>query len=160
MEKGNYRRSLDLAQPVLAVFRQSPDGLFVLATDFLKTGNRPAAAALAKDWQRLADVPQDWSVKFGLLLAKEGVVAESIDILEHAKLTGPPSYELFFNLAGAHLLNNDPVRALEAYDAALSLKPDSVATLQQAAGIAEAARRAGAIALLLDAGPEDRTERS
>jgi hypothetical protein len=39
---------LDLAQPVLAVFKQSPDGLFVLATDFLKTGNRAAAAAFVK----------------------------------------------------------------------------------------------------------------
>ena len=31
-EKGNYRRSLELAAPGLPAFKQSPDGLFVLAT--------------------------------------------------------------------------------------------------------------------------------
>jgi tetratricopeptide (TPR) repeat protein len=136
-EKGNYRRSLDLAQPVLAAFKQSPDGLFVLVTDFLKTGDRVAAAELVKDWTRLADIPQAWSVKFALLLVKEGVVPEAIDILERAKQTSPPSYEVAFNLGGAYLLNADPARALEAYDLALSLNPDSVPALRQAAGIAE-----------------------
>ncbi len=48
-----------------------------------------------------------------------------------------PSYELAFNLAGAYLLKNDPARALEHYDAALALKPDSVPALRQAAAVAE-----------------------
>jgi hypothetical protein len=39
---------LDLAQPVLAIFEQSSDGLSVLAADFLKAGNRAAAAAFVK----------------------------------------------------------------------------------------------------------------
>jgi tetratricopeptide (TPR) repeat protein len=136
-QKGNYRRSLDIAQPVLADFKQSPDGLFLLATDFLKTGNRVAAAALVQDWTRLADVPQVWSIKFALLLVKEGALAEGIDLLEHVRQTGAPSYELAFNLGGAYLLNDDPARALEAYDMALSVQPDSIAALRQAAGIAE-----------------------
>jgi tetratricopeptide (TPR) repeat protein len=136
-ERGNYQRSLDLAEPVLAVFKQSPDGLFVLATDFLKTGDRQAAVALVKDWTRLAGVPQEWSIKFALLLAKEGVVTGAIDILERVKQTSPPSYELAFNLGGIHLLGGDPARALEAYDVALSLEPNSVPALRQAAATAE-----------------------
>jgi tetratricopeptide (TPR) repeat protein len=136
-ERGNYRRSLDLAQPVLAVFKQSPEALFVLATDFLKTGDRQAGVALVNDWTRLAGVPPEWSIKFALLLAKEGAVTGAIDILERVKQTSPPSYELAFNLGGTYLLGGDPARALEAYDAALSLEPNSVPALRQAAATAE-----------------------
>ena len=57
-------------------------------------------------------------------------------LLERVRTAGP-SYELAFNLAGAYLLNNDPARALEHYDAALALKPDSVPALRQAAAVAE-----------------------
>ncbi len=136
-EKGNYRQSLELAQPVLHAFKQSPEGLLVLVTDFLKTGRRAEAAALARDWTHLADVPQDWSIKFALLLAKDAAVNEAIDVLEHARHVSPPSYELAFNLGGAYLLNGDAMRALESYDLALTLKPDSVGALRQAAAIAE-----------------------
>jgi tetratricopeptide (TPR) repeat protein len=51
--------------------------------------------------------------------------------------TGAPSYEFAFNLAGAELLNGDPARSLDAYDEALTLWPDSLPALRQAAGIAE-----------------------
>ena len=103
-EKKHYQESLDLARPALAALKQSPDGLFVLATDYLKTGDRQAAADLAKDWLMLPDIPADWSMKFALLLANEGVGSEAIDILEDIKKKNPPSYELAFNLAGAYLL--------------------------------------------------------
>lgn len=136
-EKGNYRRSLDLIRPVLNAVKQSPDGLLVLVTDYVKTGHRSAAAETAKDWTRLAGIPQDVSIKFALLLVEGGAVSEAIDILERAREASAPSYELAFNLGGAYLVNADPARALEAYDLALSLTPDSVPALRQAAGITE-----------------------
>jgi tetratricopeptide (TPR) repeat protein len=137
MDKANYRRSLDLAQPVLDDFKHSPEGLYVLATGYLKTGDRAAAAELLKDWARLETVPVDWSVKFAVLLAKEGFVAESIGVLEAAKRATGPTYELAFNLGGVYLLNSDTARALDAYDLALSLEPGSIAALRQAAALAE-----------------------
>jgi tetratricopeptide (TPR) repeat protein len=136
-EKGNYHQSLELAQPVLHAFKQSPEGLLILVTDFLKTGRREEAAELARTWTHLADVPQEWSIQFALLLAKEAVVAESIAVLEGARHAGPPTYELAFNLGGAYLLNGDATRALESYDLALTLKSDSMPALRQAAAIAE-----------------------
>lgn len=139
-ERGNYQRSLELAQPALAAFKQSPDGLLVLVTDYLKTGDRGKAATVAKDWMRLADVPQDSSITFALLLVEGGVVPEAIEILERVKQTGPPSYELAFNLGGAYVLAGDPARALDAYDLALSAKPESLPALRQAADIAERER--------------------
>jgi tetratricopeptide (TPR) repeat protein len=136
-EKGNYRKSLELAQPILSGLKQTPDGLFTLATDYLNTDDRVSAAALAKDWAKLGDVSADWSIKFALLLAKQGVVAEAVDILEEVKQKSTPSYELLFDLAGAYLLKKDLGRALECYDQALTLKPESLPALQQAAGTAE-----------------------
>ena len=119
-EKGNYARSLELAQPALAAFKESPDGLFILATDYLKTGDRAAAARLADDWGRLGDdVPEAGSIRFAELLAGGGLGSEAIAVLERARQTGRPSYELAFALGGAYLVNDDPARALGAYDLAL-----------------------------------------
>ncbi len=134
-EKGNYQQSLTLARPVLAVLKQSPEGLYVLAADYLNTGDREAAASLNNDWAQLPAVPEEWAIKFALLLAKGGVVPQAIGVLEQAKQSG--SYELAFNLAGVYLLNNDPKRALENYDLALTVEPKSLLALHQAATVAE-----------------------
>jgi tetratricopeptide (TPR) repeat protein len=108
-----------------------------LAEIYLNTGNRSAAGELAKDWIRLKDVPDDLAIKFGVLFATHGAGPEAVEILEHVRASGGPSYELAFNLAGAYLVANDPARALENYDAALALKPDSLPALRQAALVAE-----------------------
>jgi tetratricopeptide (TPR) repeat protein len=136
-ENGQYQRSLNLAAPVMNAFKQTPDGLFILTTDFLKTGDRPSAVALTSDWARLENVTPEWSIKYGVLFATHGAGPEAVRILERVRETSSPSYDLAFNLAGAYLVNDDPVRALDAYDAALALKPDSMPALRQAAMLAE-----------------------
>jgi tetratricopeptide (TPR) repeat protein len=137
MDNGDYGRSLNLARPVLAAFKRSPDGLSILAADFLELGDRRAAAELANDWARLPDVPEAASIGFALMLVNDGLVPEAIGVLEQAKQNSPLSYELTFNLGGAHLLNRDLGRALAAYDLALTVRPDSTPALRQAATIAE-----------------------
>jgi tetratricopeptide (TPR) repeat protein len=137
VEKGNYQHALKLTEPVRPALRASPEGLYVIAAALLKTGRRDEAATLGADWNRLPNVPQAASIAFGLLLVQEGAIDEGITVLEHAKQQGPPSYELAFNLAGAYLKKKDPARALEHYDAALSVTPDSVDALRLAAGVAE-----------------------
>ena len=86
---------------------------------------------------RLADVPQQWSVFFALVLIQGGAVQEGIDVLEHAKRTAPASYELAFDLGSAYLVNRDLTRALAAYDEALIVRPDAEQALEQAAATAE-----------------------
>jgi tetratricopeptide (TPR) repeat protein len=135
--QGNYERSLQLAKPALAAFKQSPDGVLILATDFLKTGDRSAAAALVEDSRRLGALPPAWSVSFAELLVEGGLGAEGIDVLERARKADPSSYELAFALGGAFVVKGDPARALEAYDVALGLKPASITALRQAAAVAE-----------------------
>lgn len=137
VEKKNYREALDLTAPVLPALRQSAEGLFVVAAALLKSGRRDDAAPLAADWNRLSTVPQQASISFGLLFVQEGLVDAGIAVLEHAKQAGPPSYEMAFNLAGAYLMKKDGARALEYYDTALSVRPDSLDALRLAAGLAE-----------------------
>ena len=84
-EKGNYKGSLELAKPVLAAFKLSPDGVLVLAIDFLKTGDRPSAAALVGDSKRLGTVSAVWSASFAEILVKGGLVAEGTSVLEQAR---------------------------------------------------------------------------
>ncbi|MFI4942547.1 MAG: tetratricopeptide repeat protein [Burkholderiales bacterium] len=113
------------------------EGLLLLATDYLKRGEKSSARALVEDSKRLPDVPLAWSVSFAEVLVRGGLVAEGIDVLERARKTDPASYELAFALGGAYVVKGDPTRALEAYDAALVAKPASVTALRQAAIVAE-----------------------
>jgi tetratricopeptide (TPR) repeat protein len=136
-EKGNYKRSLELAQPALVAFKQSPEGLLILAADYLKTGNRSSAAALVEGSRHLPDATSAWAVSFAQLFVEEGLVAEGIDVLERARTADPSSYELAFALGGAYIVKGDPGRSLEAYDRALALRPASVTALRQAAAVAE-----------------------
>jgi tetratricopeptide (TPR) repeat protein len=134
---GHYRQSLAAASPVINQIKLSPQGVLVLAEDYLNTGARSEATDLAKPWQTFANVPSELSIKFGVLLAKGGALNEAIDILEQVKQDGNPSYELAFNLAVTYALNNDPENALENYDLALSIQSNSVSALRQAAVMAE-----------------------
>ena len=137
-EKGNYKRSLELAKPALAAFKQSPEGLLILATDFLKTGDRSVRRRARRATRGVCGrVPPPGPSSFAELLVKDGLVAEGIDVLERARTADPSSYELAFALGGAYLVKGDPARALEAYDLALGLKPASVTALRQAAAVAE-----------------------
>jgi len=134
---GRYQQSLEVAGPVQRELRSSPEGVLILSEDYLKTGDRNRAVELAKSWGTFASVPPTLSTRFAVLLAREGVLPEAIDILEQAKQDGSPSYDLLFNLAGVYALNNDPEHALENYDLALKIQSDSVPALHQAAIIAE-----------------------
>jgi protein O-GlcNAc transferase len=99
----------------------------------LDPSNETAKTALARSEAENREA----AIAFGVMLATEGRATDAIEILERAGRTGAPSFELAFNLAGAYLVNNEPARALEAYDRALALKPDSLPALRQAAMIAE-----------------------
>jgi tetratricopeptide (TPR) repeat protein len=137
VEKGDYAQALKLTEPVHAALRGSAEGLYVIAAALLKTGRREEAARLAADWSRVPDVPQEASIAFGLLLVQGGAIDEGTAVLEGARTAGPPTYELAFNLAGAYVMKKDAVRALEQYDAALTIRPDALDALRLAAGLAE-----------------------
>jgi tetratricopeptide (TPR) repeat protein len=137
VEKGNYQHALKLTVPLQPALRESAEGLYVVVAALLKTGRGDEAAPLVDYWNRLPSVPQATSSAFGLMLVQEGAIDAGIAVLERAKGAGPSSYELAFNLAGAYLMKKDAARALEHYDAALGITPDSLDALRLAAGVAE-----------------------
>jgi tetratricopeptide (TPR) repeat protein len=136
-EKGNYRESIELAKPISAELKKSPEGLLLLASDYVKAGDHLKAGELSKDWIQLLDVPADSSIRFAFVLANGSETNAAIDVLENAARSRPLPYELAFNLAGLYLLNKNPALALKEYDLALEAKPDSLPALQQAAITAE-----------------------
>jgi protein O-GlcNAc transferase len=139
-EKGNYREALDIAKPVEGAFKLFPEGLFFLATAYLKTADQKSAAELVPLWNRSTDIPQAWSIRLAVVYAEAGVPKAAIEILEQARTVAPISYDLLVTLGGAYRLNEDPLHALGAYDEALKLKPDALPALRQAAVIAEKQR--------------------
>ena len=50
-----------------------------------RTGNREALSALARDWLRLTDVPQEWSLAFATRLAGGGAADEALAVLERVR---------------------------------------------------------------------------
>jgi tetratricopeptide (TPR) repeat protein len=136
-QKGNYRQSLELINAIVPELKGSSDGLLLLASDYMKSGEHIAAANLSGDWMRLSDVPTVASINFAFLLANGGATNEAIDVLENAQRSGQPNYELAFNLAALYLMNNNPALALKEYDLALEAKADSLPALRQAAITAE-----------------------
>ena len=134
---GHYQQSLAFAKPIAKDLKSSPEGLIILAQDYFGTGNRDDALELVKVWETFADVPVEFSTKFGIVLAKEGALVPAIEVMEQAKQDGNPSYELAFNLGVTYELNKDAEHALENYDLALSRNDTSLPVLQRAAVLAE-----------------------
>jgi tetratricopeptide (TPR) repeat protein len=77
------------------------------------------------------------AIRLAAVYAEEGVPAAAIQILEQARTVAPVSFDLLVTLGGSFLLNEDPARALAAYDDALKLKPEALPALRQAAEVAE-----------------------
>ena len=135
--KGNHRKAVDLARPVEAQLRASPDGLVLLATSYAALGDREAVRALVKDWAKVTGADRAWAIRFALAISRGGLNAEAIPILERLKREDLGSYELAFNLAGFYLLENDLAKASENYELAVKFNDRSVPALRQVARIAE-----------------------
>jgi tetratricopeptide (TPR) repeat protein len=133
--------ALPLFEHVLKVAPSNADARLGVAWSAMEAGQYPrsieVAGPLMAEWSPASNVPPDLAIRFGVLFATHGAAPQAVAILERVREATRPSYELAFNLAGAYLLNNDPARALEYYDAALALKPDSGTALRQAAAISE-----------------------
>ena len=135
-EKGNYQRSL--------TWRTRSSRLYAVARRVDRAGDELSEDGESRTRGRSGQ-GLDAACRcapgvvdtFALLLVEAAAFAEAIDVLERARQTGPPSYELAFNLGGAYLLNKEPAQALDAYDLALTLKADSIPALRQAAALAE-----------------------
>ncbi len=161
-EKGNYARSLELARPALAAFEQSPEGLLILATDFLKTGTGPRPPRWSRTWKRLPDVPPAASVQLRPAARRRAASSRRASIvLEHcpARPTLPrtswPSPSAARTCATA--IRRGPSRPTTWPSAS---GRQSVPALRQAAAVAERHGELERSLSYLDASEEARAGRS
>jgi tetratricopeptide (TPR) repeat protein len=135
-EKGNYKASLEASQPISTRLRESPEGVLLLANNYLGLQQRDFARALISDWKRLKEVPPTLAVDLAALLIKNDLSEEAIVVLEKAVAVGQTSFELLFDLAGCYLSRGELRRASENYEHALTLNAYCAACYQQIAKIA------------------------
>jgi tetratricopeptide (TPR) repeat protein len=134
---GNFRQSLDVVQPILESLKQSPDGLLLLAGNYLGIKDRASAHGLLSHWRALNGVPPGAALMFAHVLAQGGLVREAIEVLEKAKKEGALSFDLSFNLAGYYFLAGEWDRASANYQVALSFNENCIDCYRQIARIAE-----------------------
>jgi tetratricopeptide (TPR) repeat protein len=136
-ESGNYKASLDAAEPISHTLCNSPSGIYLLTTDYLGLGQSEEARALVARWKGLTAVPPAFSINFGSLLLQHKLVQEAVDVLESAKSVGPVSFELVSSLADSYWVKGDLEKAEENYEHALSFNGNCVVCYMRIAQMAE-----------------------
>jgi cellulose synthase operon protein C len=154
----NYRRSLDLAGPIVAQLSNSDDGILLLATDYGSLGRKEELRGLVRTWQQLPAPSDESSLEFGNVLAVSGMTLEAKQVFEaeQAKLTALPSPALALSLGKSYLSLGVLDRAEQNFQRALDLNPACTACDQ---GLADVAERQGntekALAYLITAKQRD-----
>ena len=134
-ETGNFSASLRAAEPVLAEFRRSPDGILLLAKDYAGLKQTDLLPPMVHDWDLLPAPLASTSTEFASILVKCGLNQEALRVLEKAKSAGQVSYEMALTLASLYFAKGDLGQAFSSYEAALSLNPNCVPCLLQLAKI-------------------------
>lgn len=135
---GNYATSLRVAEPIEPLLRSSPEGILVLASDYLGLKNTDPVAPLVAQWKNLAEVPEPLSLTFAQLLDHNRLTSAALSVLEPYEKAGTPlSFELAFALAGLHVQEGNLEAASAYYETALKLNATCVLCLQSLATIAE-----------------------
>lgn len=123
-ESGDFNKSLSTAEPILAQMHRSSKGIVLLANDYAGLQQKDALAGLVNDWSNLTDVSGNSSTRFASLLIHFGMIQQALTVLEKAKNSGQVSYEMAVSLGSLYLSKNNWNDAFNAYEAALSLKPN------------------------------------
>jgi tetratricopeptide (TPR) repeat protein len=136
-ENGRHSVSLDLLKPIAPTLRQTPDGLLLLATNYIGLHDEASAKSLVSDWKVLSPLDPNLSSSFAVLLAKNHLDEQAIEVLEELKKRGPFSYELAFNLANCYLKKADHQQASANYELALSYNENCIPCLLQLSHLAD-----------------------
>ena len=136
-EAGNYRASLEAANPIASELRHSPQGLVLLASDYSGLQQKGSLATLLPDWNALPDSPPELTAVFATVLINSGLGREGVEILERAKSTSSASFELTFALGRGYASMGNLNQASESYEAAFSLRESCVPCLTEIATIAD-----------------------
>jgi tetratricopeptide (TPR) repeat protein len=154
----NYRRSLNVAGPIVAQLSGSDDGILLLATDYGSLGEKEELRGLARTWQRLPAPSDESALEFGDVLMMSGMILEAKQVFEaeEVRIAEHASTELALRLGKSYLSLGVLDRAEQNFQRALDLNPACAPCNQ---GIAEVAERQGntekALAYLVTAKRQD-----
>jgi tetratricopeptide (TPR) repeat protein len=135
----NYRRSLDVAGPIIAQLSEADDGILLLATDYGSLGKKEELRDLIPAWHRLTMPSDESSLEFANILAVAGMTLEAKEIFEaeEAKIAAHPSAALALKLGKGYLALGVLQRAEQSLELARSLDPGCLACDQSLAELAE-----------------------
>jgi tetratricopeptide (TPR) repeat protein len=138
----NYRRSLNLLDPIISELIGSDEGVLLLATDYGALGRKEELGSLVRAWHNVPPPSDELTLEFGNILATAGMTTEAKEVLEAAEtgIAAHPSYELALRLGGTYLSLGVLDRAEQNLELALAVKPDCVVCYQRLAEIAEQQR--------------------
>jgi tetratricopeptide (TPR) repeat protein len=135
----NFRRSLEIAGPMVSRLSKTEEGLLLLATDYGGLGKKAELAGLVEKWRRLSTPSENASIDFADLLATNGMVADASDLLQatEARVAAHPSAPLALRLGQAYMGLGDLERAETNSLLALTIDPNCTACELTLAQIAE-----------------------
>jgi tetratricopeptide (TPR) repeat protein len=136
-QRKDYQRALEYLNKIPEAQVDS-DTLFLLIKTHLALNHLKEAEALSARLKESSKASPDIAAAFAAVFAQHGLYDEAIEILEAARQATGPSYALLYNLGASFSKKGERQRAEEAYQAALSLKPNDVPTLRALANIARA----------------------
>ena len=136
-EAGNFRASLDTANPIVPDLSRSPEGLVLLATNYSGLRQTNDLAGLVAEWKALGGAPPELTAAFASALISGGLGSQAVEVLEAARDINPKSSALAFALGRAYVLTNNLEMAELNFQSALTLNPVCLACNLEIARIAE-----------------------
>ena len=133
----NYRRSLEVAGPILSQLSSSDEGILLLAEDYSSVGQKEELRGLIQARQRLAAPSEESFLDFANILTKSGMRVEALQVLEAQETKIHPSATLALKLGKGYLSLGALDRAEKDFQLALSLDPACTACEQSLAEIAD-----------------------
>ena len=119
----NYRKSLEVASPIVGQLIKSDEGILLLATNYEALGKAGELQGLVSRWQDLQAPSDESSLEFANVLARNAMTIEAKEVLEDSETrnTARPSFPFALRLGEAYLSLGLLERADQNFQLALSL---------------------------------------
>lgn len=135
----NFKKSLDVARPIMVQVLESEEGIVTLASDYAALGRTEELRDLLPHWQKLPEPADDLAFDFGDTLLAYGMKAEAATLFEEeeGRVAAHPVSSRALKLANAFLSLGLLDRAEKNAQLAWSLNGECIACYETLAQIAE-----------------------
>ena len=136
--QGNFRQSLEVAQPMMAQLITSDEAISILASDYSSLGRKDEVAGLVPHWRELPSPSLDSALDFGDVLIANGFTTQAAEVFNAAEKQLPPHpiSSVALRLANGFLAVGTLNQAEKNAQLALSIEPNCLECDQTMAAIA------------------------